>query len=47
LSLIKDGEEIMATITHENYVFAKMTEKERNNLNMSGFEFGEPQELKK
>ncbi|MCC9166964.1 hypothetical protein [Pontibacter harenae] len=47
LSLIKDGTEILATITQKNYVFAQLTEEERKELNEQGFEFGELQEFKK
>jgi hypothetical protein len=41
LSLIKDGVEILATITHENYVFAQMSDEERARLNEKGYDFGE------
>jgi hypothetical protein len=40
LSLIKDNVEILATITHENYVFAQMNEEERERLNEQGYDFG-------
>ncbi|PTX22267.1 hypothetical protein C8N40_10189 [Pontibacter mucosus] len=46
LSLLKDGMEILATITHENYIFARMSEQERAELNGQGFEFGALQEIK-
>lgn len=46
LSLLKDGTEILATITHENYIFACMSEQERADLNVQGFEFGALQETK-
>lgn len=45
LSLMKDGAEILATITHENYVFAQMTEEERKEFNEKGYEFGQLQEI--
>ncbi|MCX2742022.1 hypothetical protein [Pontibacter anaerobius] len=45
LSLMKDGAEILATITHENYVFAQMTEEERKEFNEKGYEFGLLQEI--
>ncbi len=47
LSLLKDGTEILATITHENYVFAQMFEQERVELNKQGFEFGELRDIEK
>jgi hypothetical protein len=47
LSLIKDGKEILATITHENYIFILATEEERLQWNTRGFDFGELFELQK
>jgi hypothetical protein len=47
LSLMKDGAEILATITHVNYVFAQMNEEERNEFNEQGYEFGQLQEIEK
>ncbi|WP_299708706.1 hypothetical protein [uncultured Pontibacter sp.] len=47
LSLMRDGAEILATITHENYVFAQMTEEERKQFNEQGYEFGLLQEIEK
>ncbi|MER2996885.1 hypothetical protein [Pontibacter populi] len=41
LSLIKNGIEIFATITHENYIFAQMSDDERDKLNGQGYDFGE------
>ncbi len=46
LSLLKDGMEILATITHENYIFARISEQERTALNRQGLEFGALQEIK-
>lgn len=46
LSLLKDGTEILATITHENYVFARMSKQERTALNKQGLGFGALQEIK-
>ncbi|SFG62987.1 hypothetical protein [Pontibacter chinhatensis] len=46
LSLLKDGTEILATITHENYIFARMSEQERAELNRQELEFGALQETK-
>ena len=39
VSFIKDNVEFMATITHENYVILQMTEIQRNNLNINGYNF--------
>lgn len=41
LSLLKGNKEILATITHENYIFILTTEEERKKLNEAGFDFGE------
>ncbi|MEJ8755712.1 hypothetical protein WG947_01780 [Pontibacter sp. H259] len=41
LSLIKNGIEIFATITHENYIFAQMSDEERDRLNEQGYDFRE------
>lgn len=41
LSLIKNNIEVLATITHENYIFVRMTEEERIRYNSKGYEFGE------
>lgn len=39
VSLLKGKNEILATITHENYVIMRLTEEERNKLNIEGFHF--------
>lgn len=41
LSLLKNETEVLATITHENYVILLMTEEERQELNAQGFDFGD------
>ncbi len=41
LTLIKDEEEILSTITHENYLFIKTNDTLRADLNRRGFNFGE------
>ena len=38
-SFMKDGKEILATITHENYIIMLLSEKQRVMLNSKGFEF--------
>ena len=46
LSLIKNEKEILATITHENYIYIMTTDEERKEFNKRGFDFGELFELK-
>ncbi|MBK8634829.1 MAG: hypothetical protein IPN72_15180 [Saprospiraceae bacterium] len=46
LSLLKNNVEILATITHENYIFISISEQERVFLNEKGYDFGELFELK-
>ncbi|MBK8390720.1 MAG: hypothetical protein IPL23_16150 [Saprospiraceae bacterium] len=46
LSLLKNNVEILATITHENYIFISISEQERVVLNEKGYDFGELFELK-
>ena len=46
LSLLKGEVEILASITHENYIFIQTTEEERKELNKAGYDFGELFELK-
>ena len=45
LSLLNGKIEILATITHENYIFALMDEQQRKYLLENGFDFGDLQEL--
>jgi hypothetical protein len=39
ISFLKDDNEFLATITHENYIIIQTTEKQREVLNENGFNF--------
>ena len=39
ISFLKEGNEFLATITHENYIIVQLEESERVDLNMIGFNF--------
>ncbi len=39
IALLQNGQEILSTITHENYVIMLMSENQRNELNSKGFDF--------
>lgn len=39
IAFLRDGKEILSTITHENYVIMLMTDYQREELNKKGFNF--------
>ena len=46
ISILKDGKEILATITHENYIYIMGTSSQVDEINSLGFQFGRPFDLK-
>lgn len=46
ISILKDGEELFATITHENCIYITGTQNEIDEINSIGFKFERPFELK-